>query len=78
LTKNVEHDGDDWDVDEREESDTRRRVWEVLVYLSEVARPGVVCWKNSGVETEPHCTSRDRERELWEKIETAHEGINSP
>lgn len=74
LAKYVEHDGNDWDVDEREESNTRRGVWEDL---SEVARPGVVCWKNSGVETEPHCTGRERKRALREKAQKAREKINS-
>jgi hypothetical protein len=60
LAKYVEHDNNDRDVDEREESETRGRVWEVLVGLSEEARPIAMCWEGGGVETEPHCTGRKR------------------
>ena len=49
MAKYVEHDGNDWDVNECEECETRGRVWEVLVGLSKVARPIAVCWKEGGV-----------------------------
>jgi hypothetical protein len=53
LTEDIKCDNDDWDVDERKESDAQRRIWKVLLGLKDDGR----------VKTERHCVQTgERER----------------
>jgi hypothetical protein len=65
LTEDIECDSDDWDVDERKESDAPRRIWKVLLGLSETSGPGE---DDGRVKTEHHCVRFDRAKRRERKI----------